>query len=139
MVLSSLTTTLKSFTMKVVLFINGSGPFHHGELGHILHQYTIPHNPQQNGRVERLNGILVSVGNALLVDPRLNHKFWEDDVATANYIYNKIPHKKINNKVPYEVLTDNKVDYNRYKVFGCQAIQKEIRKYVPPRNISRLR
>ena len=126
MVLSSSTITEK--------FYNESG---------IVHQYTIPHNPQQNGRVERLNGTLVSLGNALLADAKLNHKFWEDAVATANYIHNRVPHKGINNKVPYEILTGNKVDYNKFKVFGCQVyyyipkqFRKKIRKHITPRNIS---
>ena len=126
MVLSSSTITEK--------FYNESG---------IVHQYTIPHNPQQNRRVERLNGTLVSLGNALLADAKLNHKFWEDAVATANYIHNRVPHKGINNKVPYEILTGNKVDYNKFKVFGCQVyyyipkqFRKKIRKHITPRNIS---
>jgi len=43
----------------------------------------------------------------MLADARLHHKFWQDAVATANYIYNRLPHKGINNKVPYEVLFKN--------------------------------
>ena len=99
-------------------FFNNNFEKFYNESG-IVHQYTILHNLQQHGRVERLNGTLVSLRSTLLADAKLNHKFWEEGVAIANYIHNRVPHKGINNKIPYEVLTGNKVDYNRFKVFGC--------------------
>jgi len=40
----------------------------------------------------------------MLADARLHHKFCQDAVAIANYIHNRLPHKGINNKIPYEVL-----------------------------------
>jgi len=67
----------------------------------IVHEYTIRYSPQQNGRVERLHGTLVSNANAMLRDAKLHHKFWEDAVATANYLHNRLPHKGNNKKVPY--------------------------------------
>ena len=45
--------------------------------------------------------------------------FWEDAVSTENYIHNRIPHKSINQQVPYELLYNEKVDYNKFKVSGC--------------------
>ena len=40
----------------------------------------------------------------MLEDAKLNHVFWEDAIATANYIHNRIPHKDIGNKIPFELL-----------------------------------
>jgi len=97
----------------------------------IIHEHTIAHNPQQNGRVERLHGTLISNGDAMLNDAKLNHKFWEDAVSTANYIHNRLPHKGNNNKVPYEILFKSKVDYNKFRVFGCRVyfyVPKQFRK-----------
>jgi len=37
----------------------------------------------------------------MLNDEKLSLQFWEDVVATSNYIHNRIPHKGINNKIPY--------------------------------------
>ncbi|KAG4101393.1 hypothetical protein H8356DRAFT_1364740 [Neocallimastix lanati (nom. inval.)] len=49
----------------------------------IQHQFTVSYHPQQNGRIERFNGI--------------------------------------NNKIPYELLTNNKVDNSNIRVFGCKV------------------
>jgi len=62
----------------------------------------------------------------MLEDAKLSRRFWEDAVSTANYIHNNIPHKGNNNKVPFEVLFDKKVNYNKFKVFGCKCFY-----YVP--------
>jgi len=97
----------------------------------IVHESTIPYNPQQNGRVERLHGTLISNAEAMLADAKLNHKFWEDAVSTANYIHNRLPHKGNNNKIPYEILYNDKVDYNKFRVFGCLTyfyVPKQFRK-----------
>ena len=42
--------------------------------------------------------------------PLLCSEIWEDAVYTSNYIHNRIPHKGINNQVPFEILYNNKVD-----------------------------
>jgi len=66
----------------------------------------------------------------MLEDTHLNHIFWEDAIATANFIYNRIPQKGINNNVPYELLYDEKVDFEKFRVFGCQVffyVPKQLR------------
>eukprot|EP00833_Pecoramyces_ruminatium_P007340 jgi/Orpsp1_1/1181372/evm.model.c7180000076991.1 len=88
----------------------------------IVHQTTVPYSPQQNGRAERLNGVLINSATALLEDAKLSRRFWQDAIETASYIYNRIPHQSINNKIPLEVLTKNKVNYNNIKIFGCKVL-----------------
>ena len=87
----------------------------------ITQQFTTPYNPQQNGRAERLNGILISAAKSLLNESKLSREFWEYAVDTANYIHNRIPHSGINNKIPFEVLFKTKTDYSHFKVFGCRV------------------
>jgi len=96
----------------------------------IIHQYSVPYSPQQNGLVEWLHGSLIPNARAMLEDAKLNHVFWEDAIATANYIHNRIPHKGIGNKIPFELLYGEKVDYSKLKVFGCQVffyVPKQLR------------
>jgi len=87
----------------------------------IKHQFTVPYNPQQNGRAERLNSTLINTAKTMLNDAKLSYQFWEDSVATANYIHNRLPHKGINNRIPFETLTKRKVYYNNIRVFGCKV------------------
>ena len=97
----------------------------------IINQLTVPHNPQQNGRAERLNETFIYTAASLLTESKLNRKFWEDAIHTTNYIHNRLPHKGINNQVPFEILFNEKVNYNHFKVFGCQVffyVPKHFRK-----------
>jgi len=97
----------------------------------IVHLYSIPYNPQQNGKSERFQQTLIHCARALLNDSKLHYSFWEDALSTANYIHNRLPHKGIDNKIPYEVLFNKKVDFNKFKVFGCQVffyVPKHLRK-----------
>jgi len=87
----------------------------------IVQQFTIPHNPQQNGRAEWFNGTFISSAKSLLIDSQLSKEFWEYAVDTANYINNRIPHSGINNKIPFELLFKNKMDYSHFKVLGCKV------------------
>jgi len=48
----------------------------------------------------------------------LSLQFWGVAVSTSNFIHNQIPNKGINNKIPYELLTNNKVDYSNTRVLG---------------------
>ena len=67
----------------------------------------------------------------MLEDAHLSHVFWEDAISTAKYIHNRMPHRGIGNKVPYELLYNKKVDYEKFRVFGCQVfflVPKQFRK-----------
>ena len=97
----------------------------------ITHEFSVPYDPQQNGRIERLHGSLLPNARAMLEDAHLSHVFWEDAISTANYIHNRMPHRGIGNKVPYELLYNKKVDYEKFRVFGCQVfflVPKQFRK-----------
>jgi len=48
--------------------------------------------------------------------------FWEDAIAAANCIHNRIPHKGINNKISFEILfMVKKVDFEKFRIIGCQS------------------
>jgi len=87
----------------------------------ITQQFTVPNNPQQNGRAERLNGILIQVATSLLMDGKLSKGFWEDAVQTANYLHNRFPHNGNSKLIPYEIIYKSDVDYSPIHVFGCKV------------------
>jgi len=87
----------------------------------INHQFIIPYNPQQNGKIERLNQTLIYSAKAMLHDSMLNHQFWEDAINTSNYIHNRLPHRGIKNRIPFEILNKTKVNYSNIRVFDCKV------------------
>jgi len=67
----------------------------------------------------------------MLKDGKLHHKFWEDAMRTANYIYNSLSHQGNSNKIPYQELYNEEVDYQKFRVFDCQVfflIPKHLRR-----------
>ncbi|MCO5559435.1 hypothetical protein L7F22_013035 [Adiantum nelumboides] len=58
----------------------------------IQQQFTVPYSPQQNGVSERKNRTLVQSARAVLLTAGLPKSYWEEAVATACYLQNRIPH-----------------------------------------------
>ncbi|KAM0058456.1 putative RNA-directed DNA polymerase [Helianthus debilis subsp. tardiflorus] len=85
----------------------------------ILLETTCPHTPQQNGVVERKHRHLLDTARALRFGAKLPKKFWGECVLKAAYIINRLPSKTINDKTPYEILYDQKPEYDHMRVFGC--------------------
>ncbi|KAJ9566378.1 hypothetical protein OSB04_002344 [Centaurea solstitialis] len=87
----------------------------------ILLETTCPHTPQQNGVVERKHRHLLETARALRFEANLPKVFWGECVLTAAYIINRLPSKVIKNKTPYEIIFQQRPDYEHMKVFGCLA------------------
>lgn len=68
----------------------------------IIHQTTAPYTPQQNGIAERKNRTLKEMMNAMLISSEAPRNLWGEALFSANYILNKLLHKKFN-KTPYEL------------------------------------
>ena len=56
----------------------------------IKREYNIPHNPQQNGVVERKNRSIVEAVKAMIHDQHLPMFLWEEASMTIMYVQNKI-------------------------------------------------
>ncbi|KAJ0534951.1 putative RNA-directed DNA polymerase [Helianthus annuus] len=87
----------------------------------ILLETTCPHTPQQNGVVERKHRHLLETARALKFEAKLPSRFWGECVLIAAYIINRLPSKSIENKTPFEIIFNEKADYDHMKVFGCLA------------------
>ncbi|KAI3817353.1 hypothetical protein L1987_11143 [Smallanthus sonchifolius] len=92
----------------------------YNEQGIVL-ETTCPHTPQQNGVVERKHRHLLETTRALRFEENLPKKFWGECVMTTAFIINRLPSKTIDNKTPFEIVFQQKPDYEYMKVFGCLA------------------
>ena len=60
----------------------------------IIHQTTCPITPQQNGTTERKNRNLIAITScAIILESEVP---WHEVVATASYLTNRLPIKKVN-------------------------------------------
>lgn len=47
---------------------------------------------------------------------QLDNPYWEDAVKTACYVGSRIPHKRINNEIPFEILYKKKADLRNLRI-----------------------
>lgn len=84
----------------------------------IVHQFTTPYTPQQNGVCERKNRTVMEMARCLLLEKKIPNKLWAETVNTFVYFLNKLPTKALENKTPYEVWNGVKPAVDHLRVFG---------------------
>ncbi|KAK9733973.1 hypothetical protein RND81_04G104900 [Saponaria officinalis] len=87
----------------------------------IIHQKSIPGNPQQNGKVERKHRHLLEVARALRFHGHLPKRFWGEMVLAATHLINLMPTYVLKWKTPHEKLFQKQPDYSMLRVIGCLA------------------
>ena len=60
----------------------------------IVHKITPSYSPSSTGVAERKNRTLINLTNAILVSCGAPKNLWGKAVLIANYVLNRIPHKK---------------------------------------------
>lgn len=95
----------------------------------IVHQTSVPDNPPQNGRAERVNRSLAEKVRCMLIESGLHPSFWAEAAATAAFILNRTPKKSLNGRTPYKVWEGKKPDLSFLRVFGSKALA-----YVPKKD-----
>nr|GEU96354.1 ribonuclease H-like domain-containing protein [Tanacetum cinerariifolium] len=101
----------------------------------IKREYSNAKTPQQNEVAKRKNKTLIEAVRTMLVDSFLPITFWAEAVNTACYVLNRILVTKPQNKIPYELLTRDKIEKNTdFKTYekpvsqGEQIFLKELKK-----------
>ena len=60
----------------------------------VVHETTAPYSPSSNGVAKHKNRTLIKLTNAMLVSFGAPKYFCGEVVLTANFILNRVPHKK---------------------------------------------
>lgn len=87
----------------------------------IIHEYSTPYCPEQNGRVERQNRTIVEMARSMLAAADLPKSLWGEAVRTAAHIRNRIPLERLNGKTPFEAWCGRKPDISHLRIFGSQT------------------
>jgi transposase InsO family protein len=101
----------------------------------IRRELVVPHNPQQNGVVERKNRSIEETIKALLNDQDLSMFLWGEATMTKIYIQNRIPHRILKDMTPEEAFSVKKPNVENLRIFGCQVyshIPKDKRNKLEP-------
>lgn len=100
------------FTSKeFVDFLNANG---------ITIQRTAPYTPQQNGIAERKNRTLMEMARCMMLDAKLEHRFWGEAVTMANWLQNMLPWKSVD-RTPFEHWYGRIPFYGNLRRFGAKC------------------
>jgi transposase InsO family protein len=86
----------------------------------IQQQATAPYSPEQNGKAERLNRVLVERTRSMIHGRKLPLNLWAEALKTANYIRNRSPYLQ-RDKTPIEMLTGKRPKVGHMRIFGSVA------------------
>ncbi|KAE8189347.1 hypothetical protein CF328_g6312 [Tilletia controversa] len=82
-------------------------------------RWTVPGSSEQNGRVERFQGVVQERGRAMLAAARLPVGFWPFAWRYAAYLVNRTPHRSLQYQIPQELWSKKPVDLSMLRTFGC--------------------
>jgi transposase InsO family protein len=86
----------------------------------IIHHYTMPYTPQQNGVAEQRNRTLMDMVRSMMAYSDLPLSFWGEAFHTVVYLLNHSPSKTVT-VTPYELWTGRKPSVHHLAVWGCNA------------------
>lgn len=87
----------------------------------IVHQFSAPRTPQQNGVVERKNRTLQEMARAMIHGNQVPKRFWAEALNTACYIVNRVYVRRETSKTPYELWKGKTPNLSYFHVFGCRC------------------
>lgn len=85
----------------------------------ILHEFSFPRTPEQNGVVERKNKSLQEMVRTMIHENNLPKYLWAEVINTTCYVQNRIYIRHILNKTSYELFKGRKPNISYFHQFGC--------------------
>ncbi|MBW0541448.1 hypothetical protein O181_081163 [Austropuccinia psidii MF-1] len=86
----------------------------------ILHEYSMPYEHHQNGKIERTNQTISEMARTSLNGANLPITLWPWAYRHAVWIFNRTLHAD-STKTPYEIVAKRKPSLDMLKVFGSKA------------------
>jgi hypothetical protein len=84
----------------------------------IHHELAVPNSPQKNGVAEQINRTLMESARCMIAHAKLPDRYWEEAVATAAYLRNRLPTKAFKEKTtPFERWYERKPNLCHLKIF----------------------
>lgn len=80
-------------------------------------EYTIPHNPQQNGIAERYNRIIMEKARCLIFEAQLEKIFLKEAVATSVYLINRTETSVLSSHQTSRIMVQPKTQFGQNKSF----------------------
>jgi hypothetical protein len=87
----------------------------------VRRELIIPHNPQQNGVVERKNRSIEEIVKALINDQGLSMYLWAKEAMTTIYVQNRSPHHILKDMTLEESFSGKKPNVEHLRIFGCHV------------------
>jgi len=78
----------------------------------IIHQTSHVNTPQQNSKVERKHGHLLSVARALVIQSHLPNIYWSYSMIHVEHIINMLPTTVLNGFSSYKMLYKTPLGFN---------------------------
>lgn len=89
----------------------------------IKRSFSVPYEPKQNAKAERLWGILLTPMRKYFAESGISERYWTYCMQHCNRIHNSLPSSVLPNQIsPYERLCNKLPDLSRLRVWGCKAI-----------------
>jgi GAG-pre-integrase domain/Integrase core domain len=89
----------------------------------IVHQFSMPGDPQQNGVAERRNRTLMDMVRSMICNTILPEYLWSEALKTVTHVLNRVPNKSVPT-TPYELWTGRKPQLGYLCVGGVLLKQK---------------
>jgi transposase InsO family protein len=87
----------------------------------IMHEFSSPYTPQQNGVVQRKNRTLLDMARTMLDEYKTPDRFWAEAINTACYSIKQLYLHRILKKTSYELLTGKKPNVYYFRVFESKC------------------
>ncbi|MBW0502546.1 hypothetical protein O181_042261 [Austropuccinia psidii MF-1] len=86
----------------------------------IIHEYLMPYEHHQNGRIERTNRTISEMARTSLIAAKLPPFLWPWAFRHSVWIFNRSLHAE-SEKTPFEILGEKKPDLALLRVFGAKS------------------